>query len=311
MEDETIPTRSVGSMDGGTASPSHAPSVPIDTHRPDSTIVMRGIAGSFAREFSSASTRRLRTPFHLRLSDVTACCNEDFISSQDKSACCFTLAGSTCNKAAPSRDGGDGDSQAPFAWLEFSTRIVWGVIAQLLGGHGEVAVPTRAFTALEKRLMGLIAALASQCLADNLPGDQQITLSPIFSDAPSPDLAADEQMIVCKFEAAVGAQAGTVRLALPKQFIDSFEASISAGLETSGQYETQNEEIRSPLELSVTLDDVQITAEDLEHLSAGDLLVTDVPVDGQVQIRLAGIPKFTGQLGTWDDRRAVIIKGGL
>lgn len=307
MEDEINPTRSAGSMDGVTASYGRTSLGSTDEYRPDSTAVMRGIAGSFAREFSSAGTRRLRMPFHLRLSDVAASCFEDFIAVQSGSACCFMLAGSTRNEAAPSRDGG-GAAQASFAWLEFSPQIVWGVIAQLLGGHGEVAVPARAFTAIEQRLMGLIAALAGQCLADNLPSDKPIVFSSaITDDAAAAGAAPDEQMIVCKFEAAVGAQAGTVRLALLKKFIDSFDASRK----TKGEHKPQAREIRSPIELSVTLDDVCITAEDLENLSCGDLLVTDSPVDGEVQIRLAGIPKFTGQLGAWDDRRAVTIKGGL
>ncbi len=61
---------------------------------------------------------------------------------------------------------------------------------------------------------------------------------------------------------------------------------------------------------------VQITAglaaeglgdDEVNALSPGDLIVTDVPADSDLTVRIAGIPKYSGHLTLHGDRRAITL----
>ena len=63
-----------------------------------------------------------------------------------------------------------------------------------------------------------------------------------------------------------------------------------------------------PLEISVTTEYSDISPADLAELAPGDILTSQTPVDGDVIVRAAGIPTFTGRLGACDGQRAVTIR---
>jgi flagellar motor switch protein FliM len=62
-----------------------------------------------------------------------------------------------------------------------------------------------------------------------------------------------------------------------------------------------------PIELSATLNVAEIAPDQLAQLEVGDIISTDVSVDGEVIVRLAGIPKYVGQLSAVDGKKAVTI----
>ena len=51
----------------------------------------------------------------------------------------------------------------------------------------------------------------------------------------------------------------------------------------------------------------EIAPDQLSALEIGDVISTDVSVDGEVTVRLAGIPKYIGQLSTVDGKKAITI----
>ena len=53
--------------------------------------------------------------------------------------------------------------------------------------------------------------------------------------------------------------------------------------------------------------DLSITARDLLHLKQGDIIPLDPKRLGQVEVQLAGHPKYTGRLGSLDQKVAVQI----
>jgi flagellar motor switch protein FliM len=61
------------------------------------------------------------------------------------------------------------------------------------------------------------------------------------------------------------------------------------------------------MELSVSLRDIDVPASDAERLCDGDIVATGLPADGEVIVRLAGIPKFLARMGQVDGRRAITI----
>jgi len=62
-----------------------------------------------------------------------------------------------------------------------------------------------------------------------------------------------------------------------------------------------------PIELSATLNVPEIAPDQLAQLEVGDIISTDVSIDGEVVVRLAGIPKYVGQLSTADGKKAITI----
>jgi flagellar motor switch protein FliM len=53
--------------------------------------------------------------------------------------------------------------------------------------------------------------------------------------------------------------------------------------------------------------DIAVSAEELARLSEGDLLVTDTPADGEVLVRIGGIPRFYARLGASNGKKAIRI----
>ena len=62
-----------------------------------------------------------------------------------------------------------------------------------------------------------------------------------------------------------------------------------------------------PIELSATLNVPEIAPDQLAEIEVGDVISTDIAVDGEVTVRLAGIPKYIGQLSTVDGKKAITI----
>lgn len=63
----------------------------------------------------------------------------------------------------------------------------------------------------------------------------------------------------------------------------------------------------APLELSAALEGITLDQAELAELAEGDIVATDVPADGEVIVRVGGIPKFAARLGTSGGRKLLTI----
>jgi hypothetical protein len=101
-------------------------------------------------------------------------------------------------------------------------------------------------------------------------------------------------LTVLRLGVSLGRCSGVLRLAMRK-------ASAVGGGPAAAAAST------GPVELRVTTEDFNVSDETLTSLSVGDVLATDIATDGEVIIRVAGVPKFAGRLGQYKGRRAVVI----
>lgn len=187
------------------------------------------------------------------------------------------VAESTC-----CRDLSSDRDQASGAMLEIAPQIAWPMIDSLLGGPGDGSyLPSRALTVIEQRLLSRLASAAGQCLGGDLP-----TAPPRDSDRPG---------IVLDFLLSVGESSGAVRLFLPEDPACSHHSTPSVGL----------------VEISVTAGEMSLEVGELAALAVGDILTTDAPGDGEVTVRVAGIPKYRARLGACNGRRAITILGPI
>jgi flagellar motor switch protein FliM len=57
----------------------------------------------------------------------------------------------------------------------------------------------------------------------------------------------------------------------------------------------------------VAVEGVDLSPEELARMEAGDILSTDSDADGEVIVRIDGVPRFAARLGSADGRRAITI----
>ena len=105
----------------------------------------------------------------------------------------------------------------------------------------------------------------------------------------------EDRVVVATFELSLAGRVGTMRLCGPGRLADSTRAGrtrrTSAG----------------PLEITAAIDSLALDAADLDAMEAGDILDTELPADGEVLVRIAGIPKFAGRVKIVNGRRVVTI----
>ncbi len=240
--------------------------------------------------------------WRVRLARTAVSTREEFLAGVEERSCCYAL-----------RDSGTPAAEPILA--EFTPPIAFPILNCLLGGTSEDAfLPRRPLTMIERRLLRRVAEAVGQALSAALP---QMIPGPLTAEALESEYGGIErtqasglvaggaasakncegteaQMLVAGFELALDRQQGVMRLCLCPGLLPA-TATPSPAVR------------QSPLEISAALGEVRIEAQDLSQLTVGDILTTDAGADGEVIIRVAGIPKFIGRLGTCNGRRAVTI----
>ena len=59
--------------------------------------------------------------------------------------------------------------------------------------------------------------------------------------------------------------------------------------------------------MTASIEGTELDAADLADLTDGDVIVTDLPTDGEVIVRVGGIPKFAARLQLADGRKTIQI----
>ena len=254
----------------------------------------RKAQGRFADEFSSGVSSLIHQPVALTEPLCARKSYAEFLASIREPTCCgLFIAEATPSEISP---------PAGLIWLEIPASVAYAMVDSLLGGEGQgVYIPDRPLTAVERRLLRPVMAAAAEYLIQCVPVSASVQPAP-EGGAPSnthrPDARSDQPVAVWTFVISVGGQKGRLSLCLPRWLLGSATPGEMAPPQRTG-----------PVEISAALSDVPIEAEDLANLTPGDILTTDTPVDGDVIVRVAGIPKYRARLGACNRRRAVTITG--
>lgn len=124
----------------------------------------------------------------------------------------------------------------------------------------------------------------------------------------------DAAVSVLGLEGRVGEIAGRMQLALPLATLDPLLRHLRQRIETDTQ-----ESARRPgaevkwnplfddvaLPLTAELHSLQLTAREVAHLSAGDVIELDPAAAQKVTLRVGSLPRFAGRLGTLRNKWAV------
>jgi flagellar motor switch protein FliM len=63
----------------------------------------------------------------------------------------------------------------------------------------------------------------------------------------------------------------------------------------------------APLEITASIEALELDWAELAGLAVGDILATELPTDGEITIRIGGIPKYAARLRVIDGRKVVTI----
>ena len=257
----------------------------------------------FARALSARLSIYLRMEFGLRVLDLRTVGYRKFTHSLSQPTCV------TLFKLEPLRGIG---------LLEIPPRLGIGIVDRLLGGPAQSVEEAREFSEIEMALVDQIAdlILVEWC---NTWSDLQ-ALKPVLlghedngrflQTAPH-----DTTLIVVVLETTMGDSTGQMQIAIPCQTLEGFVRKLGAPLEAPlavtkpvpPQYRWNRnlEDVSVPV--TAGWNDLQLTARDVVNLKPGDVLPLDAESLQNVQICLAGVPKFEGRLGASNGKRAIAV----
>lgn len=221
----------------------------------------------------------------------------EFLAALTEPTCCHILSGRPAAAGAAAH-GGEQTTRHR-VWVDADRSISFALIDALLGGTEGAYIPNRALTDVERGLLRHIIDAIAAGLGESWPGDDGRTFEVLGDepcDGPQAEGQAHEPVTVLAFHLDLAGQGGTLRLCLPQSLLPAHAERDQAARTPSG-----------PVEVSVVTAEIELSTSELADLAAGDILTTDTPADGEVVIRVAGIPKFGGRLGTCNGQRAVTI----
>lgn len=288
--------------------------------RPDQTSTEpAGLLGLLATamggDFRASLSSSLSMPLEVRPSGIQECSCAEFLGSVEEPSCCLRIAEAETVREGPNGPAPWGEPAEDRIWLEISPQIAFPIIDRLLGGSGrDWYVPNRPLTEIEQRLLMRVAGMAAQSLCRCWPAAEQPhrrvrwecgQAIGAFVQPPA------QTVVLAKFTLTMGRHAGAMRLCVPSKLAPTASALADVRSQVEGKYRsapaTGRRTEAGPLELSVVVQDISLSGEELSRLQSGDVLVTDTPTDGEVLVRIGGIPKFYARLGSSNGKRAIQI----
>ncbi len=246
------------------------------------------LADSFATSFAAAAGGLLRADMGARLVAVSEMSHRQFAQAVEEPTCAFRLVPTATDQADP----------AAVACLEFSPAIAFTLVERLMGGPVEATPQAqRPLTPAERRVLMHLANLAAMSLSAARPGGSPGELR--ADSCPAAGVSPDDRVIVATFELSLAGLVGTMRLCACGRLVDDARARAHA--------KKPRRVSIAPLKVTAAIDGLELDSSELADLAVGDVLATDVPDDGEVIIRIGGIPKYAGRLRIADGRKVVTI----
>ena len=248
---------------------------------------LRWLAEEFAYGFAAVAGAMLRADLRVRLTAAAESTRAEFCHSLEDRTCSFLLT----------PEGTDACQSPRAMCLEFSPSIANVMVECLLGGMPSAApAEARPLTATERRVLHRLAEATAVGLSAAWPEPDKPRLHADRRPVPPAAAWAEEPVVVLTFELSLGGHVGTMRLCAARQAVGS-ALPPAAGRRTAA----------GMLELTAALEGIAVDEADLAELAAGDIIATDVAADGEVIVRIGGIPKYAARLGASGDRKSLTI----
>lgn len=206
------------------------------------------------------------------------------------------------------------------AFVVLSTPLVYTVVEVLLGGDGGPGGGHNAkeFTAIEKRLVGRFALQVIESFSEAWSGlatiqaryvkDEENPLALMLA-APTDTVVLSSLLLElpgCSAELSIG---------IPQRMLSPIEDKLTYATDRpankTGSRKIEAVLKETPVNVSVELGCGKISGHDASTLKRGDTLMLETPASAPAIIKVEGIPKYSGKLGTFRGNHSVKILGLL
>jgi flagellar motor switch protein FliM len=203
--------------------------------------------------------------------------------------------------------------------MEVHPDIAYAMVDRILGGRGTGINKIAHLTDIEMKLLRNLFQRTLEPLqeawtsiAEIRPVLREIEVNPQFLQLVSPN----ETVVVITMQATVGETGGMVNICIPHVVLEPVIPKLSAQYWMESGTKERTPEAIASLESNIRETDVEVTVElgtaDLSiheflTLDAGDVFQLNKSIDAPLTVKVAGIPKFTGQPGKKNQHFAVQI----
>lgn len=204
-----------------------------------------------------------------------------------------------------------------YALLVVSTPLVFAIVDSLFGGHGtgKVKIEGREYTAIETRLIGKVVIMALETLKDAWAPIHPVDFVYVRSEFNPLAIAIvppTDVVIIVTIEVELEQESTTITLCTPYSTIEPLRQKLSTGFQST-RLEIDTTVIRrmerniraADVNLSVELCKGKIKARDLVALQVGDVIPLDSSPTDEAIIKVEGVPKYKGYVGSYRGSRAV------
>lgn len=204
--------------------------------------------------------------------------------------------------------------------IEMSPNIAYGIINRLLGGRGGDLETSKTFTdidiALVEKVLIQMVKMIDDAWARVVPVKsvlKRIETSTQFAQI----VSYSEPSVIITISVKIADEVeGIVNICLPLCAIDPISEKMETSMWVSSKkivHEKENEvEIRkrllnSKFDMVAMFNDMSITLSDFLALEPGDVLALNHRLDEKLHIKVAGMHKFDGKIGTYENKYAIKI----
>jgi len=263
---------------------------------------LQAVHENFSESFASYLLARLQTTVSVVVTSVDQLFYSEYVLSIPSPSCLYIFRIS--------------DTDA-FALLEFSPQLVMAMVSRLLGGSTDGDKRARQVTKIEQ---SLIKGIAQRALVDlqkswKTIADLNFKIDRYESEGDFAQIApTSEIVLVVSFEVSFGDQKFLMGLCFPtfaleeelaKLNVQHFNALPGAKSQANWSGQILKNIGTTAIETIGVLGSTTITLRDLLELEAGDILKTNLPISGEVQITIGNRPRLWGRPGVSNGRTAI------
>jgi flagellar motor switch protein FliM len=208
-----------------------------------------------------------------------------------------------------------------FALMVVSAPLVFGIVDSLFGGKGggKVKIEGREYTAIESRLIGKVVMMALDVLKEAWspihPVDFVYTRSE-FNPLAVAIVPPTDVVIVVTVEVELEQESTTLTLCTPYSTLEPIRQKLTTGLQntrlevdTNVLRRMESSIRRTNVNLTVDLAKGKIKARDVANLKVGDIIPLETAPTDEAILKVEGVPKFKGFVGSYRGSRALRISG--
>jgi len=263
---------------------------------------LQSVHENFSESFASYLLARLQTTVGVTVTSVDQLFYSEYVLSIPSPSCLYVFRIS--------------DKDA-FALLEFSPQLVMAMVSRLLGGSTDGEKRARQITKIEQ---SIIKGIAQRALVDlqkswktiadfNFKMDRYESEGEFAQIAPTSEIV----LVVC-FEISFGDQRFLMSLCFPTFALEEELAKLNAqhfnsmpGTNSQGDWSRQILKSigHTAIEAVGVLGSTTITVRELLELEPGDILKTNLPISGEVQVAFGNRPRLWGRPGVSNGRTAI------